>query len=1535
MYRKGGYIVARIIGLLIVLFMAALLAIQTPYVQTRLSKIALNQLAAVMDGRVQYDELRITTSGVLLVRNLTLLDGHPYTEDINGRGWAPVDTVFKAKTVTATFTLAGLFKNEGLHLGRVTVEDALFHLASEPIDPGTNIARIFGLKKQTEPAKPGPDIFDIKKLRVKNLRFRLNNFHPTKAQPAREDVSKINFDDLDLVADVSGHNIRLSGGKMSAFCDHLTALEKSGYVINDLSGSCDVGLGNALIEDIHIQDPWSDIKLRSFSMSYPWAIAFKNFVEEVRLEGVFQPTKLGLQTLTYFTGAFDKSPTTLDIRRGRVAGYVNDMRIERLAFADPASGVSATVDGSCLGLPDINQMIVDARVQDLQATTDGISKLVAGIAPGTRVDLGRYARNLPLTLQLSAKGPLDRLELGGELYTPEGSAAFDGDVRNLLAAGRPVEAAVNLSLNEMDLGRILATDAVGPVSLRTRARATLGKGLPDATVDTLHIEKVRALGRDFSGIEVAGTLTDGTLEAQLHSSDPAVRLNLNALTDLQPREGGRRYRIDGEVGELDLTAFGVPADRPFSRIASRVQADLVQVGDFFKGDASLQGFTLIDTTGVHPVGDLLLGARIEPDGQVFNLEAPFLEANYTGDRPVGDFIRDVQALTVARDLPTLFPKAPVDVTGGNYSVSMLFHDTRDILALLLPGAYVADYTSARLDIDGDGFLSGNILSDRLALGKNYLKDVDIEFDNQSDALFASLFGTELRAGTFALNNPSISAGADNDDLSLSLQYDSFSGAGGNAEVFLNGQVYRDSLGVLVLKAHPLDSYLMTGDDTWTIGESDIVMHGKDFYFDRFNITNGPQQLLVDGGISTSRDDTLSLRMDRFDLALIDEFLPRPLGIEGKMNGRAFFTSEADKAHGMLMDFKIDTLRMGGVDAGSIQLSSMWNDEGKELGLLLRDELDGRDVLFADGSYFVGDKRLDVRASLDHVPIEVAAPFLTQVFSEMGGGISGDIRLSGPTNNLTPSSDGLQIDDALLRVAATGVSYTVRGPLRIGGDGCYFDALEVRDDTDGTGTVQGSIGYNNLQDFTLDSRINFNRLKVVDTPEKPDSPFYGLARASGTASVRGPFSNLVIDANVSTAGDGDLHIPLSGKLSSSSSNLLTFTEPARTLDPYEQMLAEMETKTVKSGDIRIRGRLAVHPGLKAFVEIDKAAGNVASFSGEGTVNLNLRPSRAAFDLNGDYNINEGNYQFVIPGILSKGFDIRQGSTVRFGGDIMNTELDITAAYNLRTSLDALLGTNSGTRRTVVCSLNVSDRLRAPQLDVDIDIPDLDPTTRSQVETALNTPDKVQKQFVSLLLLGSFLPGETSGVTNQSNLLFSNVVDLMSSQINNILQRLDIPVDIGIGYEEAQSGQELFDVAVSTQLFENRVIVGGSFGNRRYTSGGANGDFAGNLDIQVKLDPEGNFRFNIFSHSADELTNYLDFSQRNGVGVSYQKEYRTVGEFFRNLFTPRKRRQQDAAETTQEQTVIEIERDENAPWQTLPDSDSTRWERPRRSPASRRP
>ena len=1521
MYRKGGYIVARIAGLLVVLLMAFLLAVQTSYVQTRLSKLALNQLAASMNGRILYDELKVMTNGVLVIRNIKLLDAAPYSEDVNGRGWAPADTVFSARNITATFTLAGLLRKEGLHLGRVTVEDGSFHLVMEPGEYDNNLSRIFRLKSTGE-SLPTDDIFDIKKFIIRNFRFRMNSFLPDKG------IYKgfgINFEDMDVTADVAGHGLRMSGGKIYGVCDRLSAREKSGYVIDQLSASAEVGQGKALIEDIRFEDPWSDVSLRQFSMECESMSDFSDFLNKVHLEGELLRSRLAMQTLAFFSGMFDGSPAVLNLRRGSMNGTVSDFRVDRLTFSEEHSGVSAVVDGRVAGLPDIGKLQLDAQVKDLKGTTRDFSRLIGAIVPGQAPDLSRYASGVPLTLQLRAKGPIDQLKVDGTLQSPSGDAAFDGELLHLADAKQPPEISVSLGAQELDLGSYLGIKELGPVTLTTHASARLRPGIPDASLDSLQIDKIHALGRDFRGIRVSGTLRDGTAEGRIRSTDPALNVNLSGQADLVPRANGSRYIVEGILSNVDLAALGIDTGGRLSAISSGIQANVVYDKGYLDGEARLPDLTLTNKSGTHPVGQLILQGRRNRRGeQQLDLDTPFLVGHFNGDAPVTQFVRDLLAHTVERELPSLLeePKKERADSCANYSVGILFRDSREFLAQMLPGLYIAEGSGLSMEVREDGTLTGRIDSDRLAYGKNYLRAVDLSFDNLQDRLSARILSSELHAGSFAMLNPSISASADNDRLAMGIHYDSFSGAGGEGILNFDGALSRDEEGVLVLQARPRDSYLITGDERWSVTGSDIVLRGADLRLDRFLVSNGAQRLLVDGGYSPARSDTLSLQMDRFDLALIDEFLPSQIGIEGKMNGHATLHSGTPEALGMLMDFDIDTLRLGGTDAGSVRLSSRWHDEGRELGLTLVDEIEGREAIRVGGSYFIKDKSLDVRADLDELPLRIAAPFLAEIVSELDGGISGSILAKGPVDALEPVSQDLRIDDARARVAITGVAYTLNGPLRMDANGLYFDELTLRDDDSGECSIRGSLRYKQLKDFSLGARIRFNDLKVLDAPERAGVPFYGLLRASGTASVTGPFSALVVDANVSTAGEGNVHIPMSSiSGQASSSDLLTFTQPVRELDPYEEMLAAMNEKSATHADVSIRGRLAVHPGVRAFVEIDKAAGNVASVNGSGTVSINMRPSKAQFDLGGDYTVNEGSYQFVVPGVISKTFSVQNGSSVKFGGDIMNTELDLTATYGLRTSLDALVPSGSSTRRPVECSIRVTDRLRSPRIELFIDVPDLDPTARTSVESALNTADKVQKQFVSLLLLGSFLPDQASGVFNQSNLLYSNMTEIMSGQINNILQRLDIPLDVGFGYQQMNTGEDLFDIAVSTQLFDDRVIVGGNFGNRRYSTGSSSGDFAGDLDLQVKLDPEGKFRFNVFSHSADEFTNYLDFSQRNGIGVSYQREFSTFRELLQHFFVPKSKRQaaDSLAGRPSRPIIIHIDHE---PGDTLSHPDSTR-------------
>ena len=61
-----------------------------------------------------------------------------------------------------------------------------------------------------------------------------------------------------------------------------------------------------------------------------------------------------------------------------------------------------------------------------------------------------------------------------------------------------------------------------------------------------------------------------------------------------------------------------------------------------------------------------------------------------------------------------------------------------------------------------------------------------------------------------------------------------------------------------------------------------------------------------------------------------------------------------------------------------------------------------------------------------------------------------------------------------------------------------------------------------------------------------------------------------------------------------------------------------------------------------------------------------------------------------------------------------------------------------------------------------------------------------------------------------------------------------------------------------------------------------DIVGDIDIEIKLNRQGQLRLTLFSHSADQYSNYLDQSQRNGAGIVYQEDFNSFGELWRKIF-----------------------------------------------------
>lgn len=440
-------------------------------------------------------------------------------------------------------------------------------------------------------------------------------------------------------------------------------------------------------------------------------------------------------------------------------------------------------------------------------------------------------------------------------------------------------------------------------------------------------------------------------------------------------------------------------------------------------------------------------------------------------------------------------------------------------------------------------------------------------------------------------------------------------------------------------------------------------------------------------------------------------------------------------------------------------------------------------------------------------------------------------------------------------------------------------------------------FNHMKDFRMDTRISMNRMEAINMDESLGEAVYGNIFASGEVSIKGPFNAIMLDVNARTDKSGRLHIPIDNTSSDANTNLLTFKQPYKEvyIDPYDVMMNRLVSESRKESDFGIHLKVVANSRTEAYVEIDRAAGNVLNGRGQGTIDINVRPSNGLFTINGDYTLSSGNFHFNAMDIAKKDFTISQGSSIRFNGDVMDSDLDIEGIYTTKASIATLIADTSSvsTRRVVNCGIGISGKLREPQLKFSIDVPDVDPTTKAKVESALNTEDKVQRQFLALLISGGFMPEEQSGIVNNTTTLYSNLADIMAGQLNSILQKLDIPLDFGLNYQSSESGTNIFDVAVSTQLFNSRVLVNGNVGNREYGNSSSRGEIVGDFDIEVKLDKPGEVRLKLFSHSADDYTNFLDNLQRNGIGVTYQKEFNTFKGLIRSIFTSRKRRQERAS------------------------------------------
>ncbi|MBR6858857.1 MAG: translocation/assembly module TamB domain-containing protein [Bacteroidales bacterium] len=1513
--KKGLRITLWILAAILILLLALVVAIQSPRVQTALARKVVSRVSGQIDGDISVGLIAVRPFDAVTLEDVVITDRNPYA----GGEFPRQDTLVRIGSLSGRFSLKGLLHKERISVSRLKLKDAEFNLV---IEPGTgakgttdNLSRVFRLKSDPDkPKKDFGDLLEASKVDIEDFTFRMFN-HPAAARsqerghaPLPEDV--INWNDLEIKADIHASDLLVKDGVISGDADHIAIRDKTGWDVRDLSGKVKVGHGKVLLDNLHIDDGDSDIHLRYFRLLGTLSEDYKDFIGRVRMEGEFvSPTVFSMQTVRHFAPNLERFTFRSDLT-GKLEGTVSDFNLKGIGIRDYGSGVQGRIDGSMRGLPDIRNTVLDYRVKDFRFGLGGLGTFIQEWAPDTRLDLGKLAKGTDFSLDATAKGTLDRLAVKGDLNSNAGAADLDITLRNILDRKRNITIGGLVRTRDLDAGRIAGIKELGPVTLTTGVEAVLAPRNLQVRIDSLQVRRLRALGYDYTGIAAAGTYSDQAFDGRLVCDDPNLNALIQGKFDLSPSTRNSAYQFYANIGYADLNALNIDK-RGTSKVSLQADANFIRTRDRdLLGDVFLRDIVLENENGRHPIGDITASAHANDDIHRMRLESGFAQGTFVGDKSFLAMVSDLKDLLVRKELPSLLAKPGAPWDGTPYELNFKFFDTREVLGYLLPGLYIERNTALQLKVGEDGSVDGNVSSGRLAFGNRYLKDFRLDFDNRNNALYADISGSALNLGGVELRDNRIALMVDDDRFDMTYTFDNRSEEDSRGDVRLMGDLSRDGDGLSVT-ASVLPSSIYYDGNRWNVDSDDVTIKGGDIQVDRFRIRSGRQSLVVDGGLSPGKTDTLLVRMDQFDISLANSFLMQgKMDLKGRATGQASLISPSKPTLSLLAGITCDSTYLAGRPMGTLEVASVWNEPEKRFDFQLQNLLDEVRNFAIDGYLRPSDKALRADAVLARLDLGYAAPFLESVFDRFEGALDGKLSVGGTLDKLQIGSEGMQLVDGILGVEFTQVPYQVSGPVSVDTEGLHFQDVSLADGYGGKGSVTGSLLFGGFKDMRMDTHIQFDRMKVLGITNR-NSPIYGDVYGTGRVDITGPFDALALTVDARTVKDGNLHIPLRSGGTQATGDLLVFKQPYVEVeeDPYEQMMLASRTdkKKKSQGNLDIRVRVRATPAVTAYIDIGE---NALQGIGNGMIDLRIRSGQSnLFTINGDYTLSQGEFRFSTLELVSREFSIRDGSSIRFNGDVMDSDLNVTGVYTTKASLSTLLSSSASAdaaRRQVDCIIGITGKLRNPVIEFDIEIPELDPGTEGMVSSALNTESKKMKQFLYLLIANSFLPNEESGIitTGGSNMLYSNMSGIMAGQLNSIFQALNIPLDLGLNYQQNASGQNLFDVALSTQLFNNRVVVNGNIGNRRVL-GTTTDEVAGDVDIDIKLDKPGTFRLNLFSHSADQYTSFLDNSQRNGIGFAYQREFNSVRQFFRQLFTPRREREAQEAMQPVERTFLQID------------------------------
>jgi hypothetical protein len=318
-------------------------------------------------------------------------------------------------------------------------------------------------------------------------------------------------------------------------------------------------------------------------------------------------------------------------------------------------------------------------------------------------------------------------------------------------------------------------------------------------------------------------------------------------------------------------------------------------------------------------------------------------------------------------------------------------------------------------------------------------------------------------------------------------------------------------------------------------------------------------------------------------------------------------------------------------------------------------------------------------------------------------------------------------------------------------------------------------------------------------------------------------------------------------------------------------------------------IEITPDAKAQLIYNSKIGDVIRSQGSGNMQVSIDNDNNIL-LYGDYTVEQGDYLFTLQNVINKRFEIQQNGTIEWNGDPYDATLDLNAIYRLKASLSELFASIDGSadytqRIPVLCKIALTKSLNNPDIKLDIELPTAEDRIIDEVRQYISSEEDMNKQILSLLVLGKFYTPEYlrgSYASTGNNLVGSTASELLSNQFSNWLSQISNDFDVGFNYRPGnQITNDEVELALSTQLFNDRVSINGNIGNNSAQRTNANNNgLVGDAEVNVKITNNGKLQLKAYNHANNNII-YETSPYTQGVGLTYREDFNNFDELWKKV------------------------------------------------------